>query len=86
MKITEVRINIYENGACKGFASITIDDEFVVQNFKILEGRKGLFVGFPSQQGRDDKWYETAFPLNHDTRDYISNSILTAYQDKIQDK
>ena len=80
MKITDVRVNEYSNKAVRGFASITIDDELVVTGFRILEGKKGLFLAFPSQAGKDGEYYDTTFPLNKDTRGYISDEILAAYE------
>lgn len=80
MKITDVKVNPYEKKALRGFASITIDDEFVVTGLRILSGKKGLFVSMPSQEGRDGKYYDTSFPLNKETRDYISNEVLAAYE------
>lgn len=32
-----------------GFASVKFNDCFVVENLKIVQGSKGLFVGMPSQ-------------------------------------
>lgn len=80
MKITDVKVNPYEKKALRGFASITIDDEFVVTGLRILSGKKGLFVSMPSQEGRDGEYYDTSFPLNKETRDYISNEVLAAYE------
>lgn len=80
MKITDVKVNPYEKKALRGFASITIDDEFVVTGLRILSGKKGLFVSMPSQEGRDGEYYDTCFPLNKETRDYISNEVLAAYE------
>ncbi len=50
MEITEVRINLKEasNTKLKAFATITFDDEFVVRDIKIIDGKKGLFVAMPS--------------------------------------
>ena len=80
MKITDVKVNPYEKKAFRGFASITIDDEFVVTGLRILSGKKGLFVSMPSEEGRDGKYYDTSFPLNKKTREYISNEVLAAYE------
>ena len=32
-----------------GFASVKFNDCFVVENLKIVQGSKGLFLGMPSQ-------------------------------------
>lgn len=52
MKITEVRIFRREdpNNKLRAFATITLDDSFVVRDIKIIEGSKGLFVAMPSRR------------------------------------
>ena len=46
MQITDVRIRkVEKEGKMKAVVSITIDEEFVVHDIKIIEGEKGLFIG-----------------------------------------
>ena len=50
MQITDIRIRkVEKEGKMKAVVSITIDDEFVVHDIKIIEGEKGLFIAMPSQ-------------------------------------
>ncbi len=55
MEITEVRIFLRESEdrKLKAYATITIDNAFVVRNVKVIEGNKGLFVAMPSRKLRD---------------------------------
>ena len=55
MEITEIRIfpRESEDRKLKAYATITIDDAFVVRNVKVIEGNKGLFVAMPSRKLRD---------------------------------
>ncbi|MFA4991612.1 MAG: septation protein SpoVG family protein [Candidatus Omnitrophota bacterium] len=55
MEITEVRIFPKEglNNKLKAYATITIDNAFVVRNIKIIEGKTGLFVAMPSRKMKD---------------------------------
>ena len=52
MEITEVRIFAKEgtDKKLKAYATITIDNAFVVRNVKVIEGNKGLFVAMPSRK------------------------------------
>lgn len=51
MKITDVRVRkITKEGKMKAIVSITIDDEFVVHDIKVIEGEKGLFIAMPSKR------------------------------------
>ena len=52
MEITEVRIFQKEgaNNKLRAYATITIDNAFVVRNIKIIEGKSGLFIAMPSRK------------------------------------
>lgn len=52
MEITEVRIFPKEGLSSKlrAYATITIDNAFVVRNIKVIEGKNGLFVAMPSRK------------------------------------
>lgn len=52
MKITEVRIKLVPNRGDKlqAFASITIDNEFVIRDIKVIRGPTGYFVAMPSRK------------------------------------
>ena len=49
MTITDVRVRkIAKEGKMKAIVSITVDDEFVVHDIKVIKGDKGLFIAMPS--------------------------------------
>ena len=51
MEITDVRVRkVTKEGKMKAVVSITIDDEFVVHDIKVIEGEKGLFIAMPSRK------------------------------------
>lgn len=52
MNITDIRLDMIDNpsGKLRAFCSLTFNDEFVVKNFKIIEGNHGLFVAMPSRK------------------------------------
>ena len=57
MQITDVRVRkVAKEGKLKAVVSITIDDEFVVHDIKVIEGEKGLFIAMPSKEGQ---WMES---------------------------
>jgi stage V sporulation protein G len=55
MKITEVRVKLVSNkdARLQAFCSITIDNEFVVRDIKVIEGASGVFVAMPSRKMTD---------------------------------
>ena len=82
MQITDVRIRKVEKEVkMKAVVSITIDEEFVVHDIKIIEGEKGLFIAMPSRKAADGEYRDIAHPINSDTRDRIQKLILEKYQE-----
>jgi len=55
MRISEVRVKLISNkdDRLKAFCSITIDNEFVVRDIKIIQGGSALFVAMPSRKMSD---------------------------------
>ena len=82
MQITDVRIRkVEKEGKMKAVVSITIDEEFVVHDIKVIEGDKGLFIAMPSRKAADGEYRDIAHPINLDTRERIQTLILQKYQE-----
>ena len=81
MQITDVRIRkVAKEGKMKAVVSITIDNEFVVHDIKVIEGEKGLFIAMPSRKAADGEYRDIAHPINSDTRNMIHTLILEQYE------
>ena len=84
MEITDVRVRkVTKEGKMKAVVSITIDDEFVVHDIKVIEGEKGLFIAMPSRKATDGEYRDIAHPINSGTRDMIQTLILGKYQEML---
>lgn len=85
MQITDIRIRkVEKEGKMKAVVSITIDDEFVVHDIKVIEGEKGLFIAMPSRKANDGEYRDIAHPINSATRENIQNTILEKYKTEIE--
>ena len=81
MNITDVRVRkISKEGKMKAVVSVTIDDEFVVHDIKVIEGDKGLFIATPSRRSSDGEYRDVAHPINTSTRERLQAVILEAYE------
>ncbi len=84
MNITDVRVRkVAKDGKMKAVVSITIDDEFVVHDIKVIEGEKGLFIAMPSRKASDGEYRDIAHPINSDTRNEIQDIILRKFEEMI---
>lgn len=81
MRITDVRVRkMTQDSKMKAIVSITLDDEFVVHDIKVIEGEKGLFIAMPSKKANDGEYRDIAHPINSETRDKIQSIILESYE------
>ncbi|MBR4982361.1 MAG: septation regulator SpoVG [Lachnospiraceae bacterium] len=84
MTITDVWVRkITKEGKLKAIVSITMDNEFVVHDIKVIEGEKGLFIAMPSKKSADGEYRDVAHPINSSTREIIQTTILEAYQEAL---
>ena len=81
MQVTDVRVRrIAQVGRMKAVASITMDNEFVIHDIKVIEGEKGLFIAMPSRKATDGEYRDIAHPINSETREKIQGIILQKYE------
>ena len=81
MQVTDVRVRkIEKEGKMKAIVSITLDNEFVIHDIKVIEGEKGLFIAMPSRKAADGEYRDIAHPINSETRDMTQNVILHKYE------
>ena len=86
MQITDVRVRkIAKGGKMKAVVSITLDNEFVVHDIKVIEGDKGLFIAMPSKKAADGEYRDIAHPINSDTRENIQRLILDCYEKALEE-
>ena len=86
MKVTEVRINPAKGGKVRAFASIVIDDCFIVNDLRVLEGREGqFFVTMPARKARNGQLRDIAHPLNSETREEVETRVLAEFERAVKD-
>ena len=87
MTITDVWVRkITKEGKLKAIVSITLDNEFVVHDIKVIEGEKGLFIAMPSTKSADGEFRDIAHPINSSTREKIQSIILERYQQSLDEE
>ena len=86
MKVTDVRVRkITNEGKMRAVVSITLDDEFVVHDIKVIEGEKGLFIAMPSKKGNDGEYRDIAHPISAATRTEVQRLILEKYEEALKE-
>ena len=85
MQVTDVRVRrVEKEGKMKAIVSITLDNEFVIHDIKVIEGEKGLFIAMPSKKAVDGEYRDIAHPINSSTREKIQSTILVKYAELLE--
>ena len=77
---------IEPKGNLVAFASIKFNDAFVVEDFKVLQSDKGLFVGMPSKPDKGSKtgYRDTAKPITKEFRAELTGAVVSAYHAEVE--
>jgi stage V sporulation protein G len=65
----------------KAFVDLGINDILLIKGLRVVQGKNGLFVSMPVEQGKDEKWYERVRCLNQEVRSLIAQKVLEAYNE-----
>ena len=80
--ITQVKVRLVpqESGhRLKAFATIVFNNALLIDDIRIIEGKKRLFVAMPSRKTKEGNYVDVVHPINSDTRRLIEETILTNY-------
>jgi stage V sporulation protein G len=79
VEITEVKVFLVNEDKLKAFVSIVLDQCFMVNDIKVIQGREGLFISMPSRRKKNGEFKDVAHPLNNRTRSWMEERILGEY-------
>lgn len=68
-------------GHIKGLAQIVLNDQFIIRGLRIMDGEKGLYVGYPNDpfyKGEDFR--SICNPLTKQLCEHIENCVLEKYK------
>ena len=69
-----------EGSRLKAFVDVSVNDALLIKGLRIVDGKTGLFVSMPQEQGRDKRWYDLVRCLNEDVQAEITQKVIDAYQ------
>jgi stage V sporulation protein G len=81
-EITDVRIYRMEGtGNLKAYATVTLDDAYVVHGLKVLEGEAGLWVSMPASRNKRGEFKDIFHPITKEARDVLVKALLEKYEE-----
>lgn len=83
---TNVTLRLFESAKSntKAFIELKLDNVLIVKGLSLVEGKKGLFLSYPSSKGKDGKYYNTVYSLDKDWREKLENVCIKKYK-KLKD-
>ena len=79
------RINKVEGtSATRAYCDVAIGGAYLIKGLKVVNGKNGLFVSMPSEQGKNGQWYDTLVPLTKEARDRLSQIVLEAFHADVE--
>ena len=67
-------------GSLKAFCDLAVGELFLIRGLRVVEGKNGLFVTMPRQQGKDAKWYDSVSAVTKKAQEAVQEVVLEAYQ------
>lgn len=82
LNITDIRVRLVNNNndKLKAVASITIDDEIVVHDIKVINGKDGYFLSMPSRKTNEGEFKDIVHPIKTEVREMLKEKILAEYE------
>lgn len=65
----------------KAFIELKIDEVLIVKGLSLVEGKKGLFLSFPSSKGKDNKYYNSVYALDKEWRKQLEEACIKKYNE-----
>jgi stage V sporulation protein G len=67
-------------GSLRAFCDLQVGDHFMIKGLRVVNGRKGMFVSMPRQQGKDTKWYDMVETMSPEVKQEVDRLVLAAYE------
>lgn len=83
MKIDMKVQSLEQEGKCLVRLSATLDGCFAVRGLRLMEGKNGLFVNFPSYKGRSS-YVDICFPTTAELRQQMTDVAVTTYRQALE--
>ena len=68
------------DGPTKAFCDLLVLETLLVKGLRVVQGKEGLFLSMPQQQGKDGKWYDTVAPGSKEVRKGLEKMVIDEYQ------
>ena len=91
MEVTDVRIrklnlNGTDESKMRAIVSVTLDNEFVVHDIKVIQGAEKLFIAMPSRKVEDGTYKDITHPIKSGFRNKIQDAVMAKYRQALEEQ
>lgn len=65
----------------RAFVELKIEDHLIIKGLTLVEGKKGLFVSFPSTKGKDGKYYNSIYSMDKEWVELMTKTVIAKYDE-----
>lgn len=86
MKVTDIKIRLKDEKKVKAIVEVTLDNQLIIHGIRLVQTDKAFVITMPHFKGKGDKYLDLVHPTNTDFRKYMTDEIVTKYQELINKK
>lgn len=81
MQITDIKIRKFfdDDSPMKAVVSVTLDDQLVIHDIKVIYARERHFIVMPSRKNPDGSYRDIVHPINSDFRNLLEAGVINKY-------
>ena len=89
LRVTQVKVFPFKEGPSMGrikaLATVVLNDQLHLRGLKVMNGKNGLFVGYPVDPFYKGEEYRSIFsPITRELREEIETKVLEEYMDSVE--
>ena len=86
MKVTDIKIKLKDEKKVKAIVEVTLDNQLIIHGSRLVQTDKAFVITMPHFKGKGDKYLDLVHPANADFRKYLTDEIVTKYQELVNKK
>ncbi len=86
MKVTDIKIRLKDEKKVKATVEVTLDNQLIIHGIRLVQTDKAFVITMPHFKGKGDKYLDLVHPANANFRKYMTDEIVTKYQELVNKK
>lgn len=82
MKVTDIKIKLKDEKKVKAI----VENQLIIHGIRLVQTDKAFVITMPHFKGKGDKYLDLVHPANANFRKYMTDEIVTKYQELVNKK